>query len=160
MNHCLLRAQVTMMQHTVWVFCAANTKLQFILIIEGCVESVKHKFYILMLGGYTYIVQPSNTNRHAPLWLQESKSIKSNFQTWKFCLKTAIYFRNIGQRKSLRNLLFWTIFVSDANTFLFYLDTYNWHHLSHRIQQHIFLFLYLILLYSSWKRLLKSLFLS
>ena len=100
-------------------FSVLQTKLQYIIIIEGCVDSVQHKFYILMVGAYIHIVWSSNTNKHAPFWPQESKSRKSNFQTWKFCLKIGIYFRNISQKKSLLNLLFWTIFVSDANTIFF-----------------------------------------
>ena len=139
----MLRAQATMMQHTVWVFCAANTKLQYILISDRCVDSIKHKFYIFMVGAYTHIVRSSNTNRHAPFWPQESKSRKPNSQTWEFCLEIDIYFRNIGQKKVCSEPSLLNLFVSNANAvFFIWTHTTDIISLSQSLATH-FLFLYL-----------------
>ena len=89
-------------------------------------------------------MQSNNTNRHAPFWPRESKRRKPYFQTWKFCLKSGIYFTNIGQ-KSLFWTLFFELFLMLTQSFLLGSTTH-------------FLLLYLTLLYSSWKRLLKSIF--
>ena len=114
------------MQHTVWVFCAVNTKLQCILIIEGCVDSVRHKFYIFIVGAYTRIVRSSNNSGHALFWPQESKgrmNVLPSFYTcftilarrnllWTFSFEPSL-FLNTGWKYRYRTYLMKVLVTTD-----------------------------------------------
>ena len=143
MNHCLLRAQVTMMQHTVSVFCAANAKFQHILIIGGCVDSVKHKFYILVVGVYTHCNPATPTGMHH-YGCRRAKVENPIFKLWNSALKLA-YISEIFAKRNL----FWT-FSFEPSLFLMLTQSFfTWTHTTDIISpiefnNIFFWFLYLI----------------
>ena len=135
MNHCLLRSQVTMMHHTVWV---ANTKLKYIPIIEGCVD---------VLIAYTLC------NPATPADMHHFGSRRAEAVSPIFKLGNLHYNWHIIQK-------YWPREVSSEprlNT-IFFTWTHTTDIISLILNNTFFLFLYLILFYSSCKGLQNSFF--